>query len=51
MLALGCGTVETAKGFKLTAGRISQLRGEPREDWMAFQGEDADSRVMDEMAA
>jgi hypothetical protein len=51
MLALGCGTAETAKRFRLSAGRVSQLRSELRDNWRAFQGEDADSRVVYEVAA
>jgi hypothetical protein len=40
MLALGCGTEEMAKRFRLSAGRISRLRGDLRRDWEAFQHEE-----------
>ena len=39
-LALGYGTTETAKKFKLSAGRISQLRSELRKNWQRFQHEE-----------
>jgi hypothetical protein len=41
-LATGESGRETARRFGLTAGRISQLRGELKRNWQAFQGELAD---------
>jgi len=38
-LAAGATTGETARRFKLTAGRISQLRRELQLSWQTFQGE------------
>ena len=38
-LAAGATTKETARAFKLTAGRISQLRRELESSWQTFQGE------------
>jgi hypothetical protein len=38
-LARGEGTGKVASMFGLTAGRISQLRGELAESWAEFQGE------------
>ncbi len=38
LLAVGESTCETARRFGLSAGRISQLRGELCESWVAFQG-------------
>ena len=39
LLASGESTRDTAKRFKISSGRISQVRGELRESWKAFQGE------------
>jgi hypothetical protein len=36
-LAAGGTTTEVARRFQLSAARISQLRGELRNDWEAFQ--------------
>lgn len=38
-LAAGSTTSETARRFRLTAGRISQMRRELETNWQAFQGE------------
>ena len=38
-LAAGASTSEAARTFKLTAGRISQLRRELESSWQAFHGE------------
>ena len=38
-LAVGHRTGDVAKRFKLSAGRISQLRGELAESWQAFVGD------------
>lgn len=38
-LAAGSTTSETARRFRLTAGRISQLRRELETNWQEFQGE------------
>ena len=38
-LAIGERTKDVAKRFKLSPGRIAQLRAEFREAWLAFQGE------------
>ncbi|HUY91165.1 MAG TPA: hypothetical protein VMV10_20670 [Pirellulales bacterium] len=40
-LAAGATTSETARAFKLSAGRISQLRRELEASWQTFQGESA----------
>jgi len=42
-LAAGGATGETARRFKLTAGRISQLRREPETSWKMFHGEAAEA--------
>jgi hypothetical protein len=39
MLATGASTKETAEKLGLTHGRISQIRGELRNDWESFQAE------------
>ena len=39
VLAAGATTSETARSFKLTAGRISQLRRELEASWRNFHGE------------
>ena len=39
LLATGESTGETAKRFGVSAGRVSQLRGELRDGWWRFQGE------------
>ena len=39
VLASGESTRETAKRFKLSSGRISQIRAELKQSWQAFQGE------------
>ena len=45
-LAAGERTRDVARRFKLSPGRISQLRGQFRESWLAFQGEsDVESAV------
>jgi hypothetical protein len=41
-LAAGESGRGTARRFGLTAGRISQLRGELKRNWQAFQGEPAE---------
>ena len=38
-LSTGEGTTSTAKQFGVTAGRVSQLRGELHEAWREFHGE------------
>ena len=38
-LATGEGTRETARRFGITSGRVSQLRNELRQNWLAFQSE------------
>lgn len=38
-LAVGERTTDVAKRFKVSPGRIAQLRAESREVWLAFQGE------------
>jgi hypothetical protein len=38
-LAAGERTGDVAKRFKVSAGRVSQLRGELAESWRAFVGE------------
>jgi hypothetical protein len=40
-LATGETTLETAKRFDVSSGRISQIRGELKTSWMTFQGEPA----------
>ena len=47
-LALGYTTNEASKRFNVTAGRISQLRGEFEKSWGEFQGEE--EAVEEEMA-
>ncbi|HEU5431661.1 MAG TPA: hypothetical protein VFU81_08365, partial [Thermomicrobiales bacterium] len=44
-LAAGATTSETARAFKLSAGRISQLRRELEASWRQFQGEGAAETV------
>jgi hypothetical protein len=39
-LAAGGTTTEVARRFRLSAARISQLRGELRKDWQRFQHEE-----------
>ena len=39
VLATGESTTNTARKFKVSPGRISQVRSELRCDWFAFQGE------------
>jgi hypothetical protein len=39
-LALGYTTTEAAKSFKVSAGRISQLRRDFERSWEAYQGEE-----------
>ncbi len=39
MLASGVGTTRTAKKFKISPGRISQLRRELHDAWQEFHGE------------
>ena len=39
-LALGNRTTDAARKFKISAGRVSQIRGELAESWEEFQGED-----------
>jgi hypothetical protein len=43
MLAVGESTQDTARRFGLTAGRVSQLRNELRQNWMTFQNEATDA--------
>ncbi|MGH7191984.1 MAG: hypothetical protein ACREJM_00440 [Candidatus Saccharimonadales bacterium] len=38
-MATGETTKETARLFNVTAGRISQIRGELAESWADYQGE------------
>jgi len=40
-LALGETTKRTARRFRVTAGRVSQLRRELQNSWESFQGEPA----------
>lgn len=47
-LAGGATTSETARAFKLTAGRISQLRRELERNWRQFHGEGAGTAVAGE---
>ena len=44
-LAAGSTTSETARRFRLSAARISQLRRELEANWREFQGEDSAARV------
>ena len=44
-LAAGATTSEAARAFKLTAGRISQLRRELEMSWLQFHGEGAHAAV------
>ena len=45
-LAAGHRTTDIARRFRLTLGRISQLRREFERSWLAFHGEDAESERM-----
>jgi hypothetical protein len=44
-LGAGEATVRVARRFRLSAGRISQLRREFQQDWRAFHGEPADGLI------
>jgi hypothetical protein len=39
-LSLGNRTIDAARKFKVSPGRVSQVRGELAESWNVFQGED-----------
>ena len=41
MLAAGAQGKDVARRFEISPGRVSQLRGELRENWCGFQGETA----------
>lgn len=45
-LASGVGTEKTAKRFKVSPGRISQLRRELHDAWKAFHGEPLSNRAL-----
>jgi hypothetical protein len=45
-LALGNGTTDVAKKFKVCAGRVSQLRREFAESWRSFVGESPDATAV-----
>ncbi len=45
MLAAGHSTAEAAARFRVSAGRISQLRREFQDSWEAFQGEPETPRI------
>lgn len=40
-LALGRSTSEVARRFKISAGRVSQLRSELHDSWLEFHGEES----------
>ena len=44
-LGSGESTLRVAQKFRLSAGRVSQLRREFQKDWRAFHGESADAPV------
>ena len=46
VLASGEGTTKTAKRFRLSLGRISQMRRELHDGWCQFHGESASSPAM-----
>jgi hypothetical protein len=46
MLARGEGTTKTAKRFKVSLGRISQMRRELHDAWTTFHGEPISSPAM-----
>ena len=50
-LAAGHRTTDIARRFRLTMGRISQLRREFERSWTAFHGEEAESEQMEPLAA
>jgi hypothetical protein len=49
-LSLGHSAQATAGRFKLTSGRVSQIRKQWRRAWLAFQGEAGPDRAKDEVA-
>ena len=44
-LANGNRTTDVAREFKVSAGRVSQIRGEFHTSWQTFHGEDDDRKV------
>jgi hypothetical protein len=51
MLAAGYSTAEAAERFRLSPGRISQLRREYQDAWEVFQREPDERQAADFVAA